>query len=107
MCRHYFKLIFEIIGWYTFFFRDSLNDDLFVNILISLNASSDLKWTLKPLNTEQYSLKHQDTHISNYLKQKILEHSIKVVIQKVCIQFSFCLIDFNIGYIITNFIYLF
>lgn len=63
---------------------DCLDYNLFVNILTSLKSNSDLKWTFKTLNTGQFALNSQGTHLSNYEKQKILEQNIKLTILKVC-----------------------
>ncbi|XP_022163060.1 dihydroxyacetone phosphate acyltransferase isoform X1 [Myzus persicae] len=61
---------------------DCLDYNLFVNILTSLKSNSDLKWTFKTLNTGQFALNSQGTHLSNYEKQKILEQNIKLTILK-------------------------
>ncbi|XP_060848160.1 dihydroxyacetone phosphate acyltransferase isoform X2 [Rhopalosiphum padi] len=59
---------------------DGLDYNLFVNILTSLKNKSDLRWTLKTLNTGQCALNSQGTHLSNYEKKKILEQNIKLTI---------------------------
>lgn len=61
----------------------SIDGNLFLNILTSLKTTSDLKWMLKPLNIEQFTLKSQGKQLSNYQKKKILERSIKLTIGKV------------------------
>lgn len=49
-----------------------------MNILTSLKSTSDLKWALKYMNTDQ-----DTNNITNNQKKKLLEHNIKAEIQKV------------------------
>lgn len=54
-----------------------------MNILTSLKTASDLKWTLKPFNTNQYTSKYQDKRLSSFQRKKLIEQCIKLRIQKV------------------------
>lgn len=63
----------------------SLECNLFVNILTSLKTTSDIRWILKFLNTEQLSLESGHKSLSNYQKKKLLEQNIKLTIQEVVI----------------------
>uniref|UniRef100_A0A2S2Q7I6 Dihydroxyacetone phosphate acyltransferase n=1 Tax=Sipha flava TaxID=143950 RepID=A0A2S2Q7I6_9HEMI len=61
----------------------TLEQNLFVNILTSLKTTSDIKWVLKSLNTEQLSFTSGYKYLSNYQKRKLLEKNIKLTIQEV------------------------
>jgi hypothetical protein len=63
----------------------TLEQNLFVNILTSLKTTSDIKWVLKSLNTEQLSFTSGYKYLSNYQKRKLLEKNIKLTIQEVII----------------------
>lgn len=62
---------------------NGLSYDLFIDLLASLKSTSDLKWIMKSLNTDQYLIKSQDPNLSNYQKKKLLEQNVKLALQKV------------------------
>jgi len=76
------------------------DDNLLVNILTSLKTTSDLKWTLKSLNTEQCTTNSQNSHLLNLQKKKLLEQTIIMAIQKVCDSIIYFLLRYNFRKII-------